>query len=64
MGKIRYAYLDDAPVIFDDDRAFEFVGGKWKPLNVDDAKYKARLLSKAEFNVYAAISGDVEPLPL
>lgn len=65
MG-LRYAYLDDAPVVFNDDKAFEFIGGRWKPMNVADAMYKARLInSLAEFYSYASALGvNVAPLPL
>lgn len=52
-GKLRYAYLDEAPVVFDDSRAFEYQAGHWVSINVIDAQHKARLLSKDEFEKYA-----------
>ena len=52
-GRIRYGYLDGNPVVFDDDKAFELVGGKsWGSMNVIDAMHKVRLLGKAEFDEY------------
>jgi hypothetical protein len=53
-GKLRYAYLDESPVVFNDTKAHEYVGGQWKPLHLADAMCKARLLTKAEFASYAA----------
>ena len=61
-GPIRYAYLNEAPVVFDNDKAFEFFDGKWKPLNIGDAQPNARLLSKAAFGKYAGKDA-VYPLP-
>lgn len=61
-GKIHYAYLDESPVIFDDDKAVQFVAGRWKPLHLADAACKARLLSEEEFRrVYPALPA--APIP-
>jgi hypothetical protein len=51
--RIFYAYLDEAPVVFSDDEAWEYFDGVWKPLNLADAMCKARLLTKEEFDRYA-----------
>ena len=61
-GKINYAYLDESPVVFDNDKAFEWVqgqttAGRWVPLHMADARSKARRLTASEFNDYAARSG-------
>jgi len=52
-GRIRYAYLEDQAVIFDDDKAFRLSGAHWVPMHLADAMCKAKLLSKAEFEDYA-----------
>ena len=47
---MRFAYLEDAPVIFDNDEAWWFIGGAWKRLHLADAMCKAKLLTEAEFS--------------
>lgn len=39
------------------NEAWHFVGGEWKSLHPADAHSKARLLSRAEFDAYAAAAG-------
>ena len=60
-GNLRYAYLDECPVVFNDDKAFQFTAGRWKPLHLAEAMSKARLLSKAEYDTYA---GGIFPSPI
>lgn len=59
-GSLRYAYLDDAPVVFDDAEAWHLVGKTWQALPLADAMSNARLLTKAEFDDYASAA---PPLP-
>ncbi len=52
-GRIRYAYLEEEPVIFDDDQAFRLKAGRWRPLHTADAMCKAKLLTRTEFENFA-----------
>lgn len=64
-GPIRYAYLDEAPVVFDNDQAFEFTSGKWVKLPLPEAQTKAKLLHVAEFTGYAGkLAVETIPLPV
>jgi hypothetical protein len=60
-GEISYGYLDEAAVLFDDGEAWELYDGHWRPLHLADAMWKARLLTKSEFDRYAG--PDRPPLP-
>ena len=64
-GQIRYGYLDQHLVVFDDAQAFQFFAGAWHPLHLADATCNARLLTKPDFERFAAAGGEVDlPLPL
>ena len=48
--KLSYAYLDEAPVLFNEAEAWHCVGGRWQRLHIADAHCKAKLLSRAEYH--------------
>lgn len=50
VGKIRYAYLDDLAVVFDDTDAYEHRAAGWVKIHIADAVSKARLITRAEFD--------------
>jgi hypothetical protein len=56
----KYAKLNDYPVIFDDDEAWECIGGEWKPLEPAEAHHKAGILTKEQFNAHF---GELPALP-
>lgn len=61
-GHIRYAYLDDQAVVFNDRRAYRHDGTGWRPMDWHEAVHKARLLTKEEFDRYAGPAGASLPI--
>jgi hypothetical protein len=59
--RIRYAFYDWGPCVFNHREAWWCFNGKWKPINVAEAVCKAGLLSEER---YHRMFPDAPPLPM
>jgi hypothetical protein len=46
---MKYSYIDEFPVQFTVKAAAMFSNGQWRPIDLADAQFKAKLVTEEEF---------------